>query len=511
VQLHESFIFKFQHSYMKYIIAIDLGTTHFKAITVNENANTIQSYKARVTSFQPQEGFHEQDAEKNFEIVVDLVKQSIQNINHDEIVCISFSAAMHSLLAVDESGKPLTNAMTWADTRSKKYAQQLRNTEHGKNIYKQTGTAIHAMSPLCKIMWLKNEQPELFAKTYKFISIKEYIFYRLSGKFVVDVGIASSSGLYDVYNNCWFKNSLQLAGIDENKLSKIVAATHFEKELLPEIQDLQQLKNQIPFVCGGNDGCLANLGCGALETNEAALTVGTSGAIRVTIPKPEIASGNGLFRYLLTDKIYVTGGPTNNGGIALQWFSENFLQMKISTNNDLNKVLEIASQAQAASDGVCFLPYLLGERAPVWDEDACGMFFGLRMQHKKEHLTRAVVEGISFSLLQILKNIEATGISVEKIYVSGVVTQSNWWMQLLANMFGKKILLSDATDASAMGAAFIGMYATGMINDLSAVKSFVQTKKEFLPDAPVNKLYSRHYEIYTSLYPATQNVFKNSN
>src|SRR4051794_30204146 len=210
---------------MKYIIAIDLGTTHCKAITVDENAKTIQSFKATVNSIQPKEGHHEQDTEEIFQTVLELLKQSLQTLNHNEVACISFSAAMHSLLAVDENGNPLTNAITWADTRSKKYAQQLRNSEQGKNIYRQTGTAIHAMSPLCKIIWLKNEQPELFAKAHKFISLKEYIFYRLFGKFVVDVGIASSSGLYDVYNNCWFKDSLQLAGIDENKLSKVVAAT----------------------------------------------------------------------------------------------------------------------------------------------------------------------------------------------------------------------------------------------------------------------------------------------
>jgi len=501
--------FKQSNDIMKYIIAIDIGTTHCKAITVNENAETIQSFKATINSIQ-QEEFHEQDSEKIFQIVVELIKQSFQTLDQNEIACISFSAAMHSLLAIDESGKPLTNAMTWADTRSKKYAQQLRNTEEGKNICRQTGTAIHAMTPLCKLIWLKNEEPDVFAKAYKFISIKEYIFYRLFGKFIVDIGIASSTGMCDVYNYCWCMDALSLIRINKSKLSVIVQAAHFENELLPEMKKLFQLKNQIPFVCGSNDGCLANLGCGALDINEAALTIGTSGAVRVTIPKPAMQELNGLFRYPLTKNIYVTGGPINNGGIALQWFAENFLQMKISTNDDLNKVLEIASQAPAGSDGVYFLPYLLGERAPVWNEDATGMFYGLRMHHKKEHLTRAVVEGISFSLLQILKNIESTGLTVEKIYVSGVVTQSNWWMQLLADMFGKKIFLSDGADASALGAAFTGMYATGIISDLSKVKSFGQTKKIFEPDTMLHGLYKHHYKFYISLYPSMQNALDNS-
>jgi len=491
---------------MPYIIAIDLGTTHCKAITVDENAKMIQSFKTTVNSIQPQEEFHEQDTEKIFQTVVQLLQQSIQALDQHQIACISFSAAMHSLLAVDENGNPITNAITWADTRSKKYAQQLRNTEQGKNIYRYTGTAIHAMSPLCKIIWLRSEQPELFEKAYKFISIKEYIFYKFFGKFIVDVGVASSYGLYDVYNNCWYNEALISAGIDENKLSKIVASTHFETELLPSVQQSLQIKNPIPFVCGSNDGCLANLGCGALRTNEAALTIGTSGAVRVTIPKPEITGGNGLFRYPLTDKIYVTGGPINNGGIVLQWFAENFLQMKIVDNNDLNKVLEIAAQAPAGSDGVYFIPYLLGERAPIWDEDASGIFYGLRMHHKKGYLTRAVIEGISFSLLQVFKIIESTNPEVEKIYASGVVTQSDWWMQLLADIFGKQILLSEGADASALGAAFIGMYATGMINDLWAVKAFIRTKKVFEPDKKLHERYQNIFKIFVSLYPALQNA-----
>jgi gluconokinase len=491
---------------MKYVIAIDLGTTHCKAITIDENAKTIQSLKAAVNSIQPKEGYHEQDAEEIFQTVLQLLKQLFQTLDHSDVACISFSAAMHSLLAVDEKGQPLMNAITWADTRSKKYAQKLRDTEQGNNIYKQTGTAIHAMSPLCKILFIKNEQPELFHKAYKFISIKEYVFWRLFGKFVVDVGIASSSGLYDIYNNCWYKEALEISGIDESKLSTVAAATHFETELLSPVKQFLQLNSSIPFVCGGNDGCLANLGCGSLQTNEAALTIGTSGAVRVTIPKPEIAKGNGLFRYLLTDKIYVTGGPTNNGGIALQWFVENFLQTDLIGTNNLKSVLKLAAKAPAGCNGVYFLPYLFGERAPVWDEDACGMFYGLRMYHKKEHLTRAVIEGISFSLLQILKNIETAGIAVDKIHVSGIVTQSEWWMQILADMFCKQILLRDDSDASAMGAAFIGMYATGMIDELSQVPSYLETKEIYTPDKKMHVVYNEHYKLYTSLYPATKTL-----
>jgi gluconokinase len=299
---------------------------------------------------------------------------------------------------------------------------------------------------------------------------------------------------------------MDAAGIDESKLSAVVPATHMETELIPAIKNELMIKRSIPFVIGGNDGCLANLGNGALNTNEAALTIGTSGAVRVVIPKPATEDLNGLFRYLLTDDLYVTGAAINNGGIALQWFAENFLQTKISANEDLRSVLNLAESAPAGAENLFFLPYLLGERATIWDEEASALFYGLHINHKKEHLTRAVIEGISFSLLQILKAIEEQNIIVDKIYVSGVVTQSEWWMQLLADMFGKTTVLCEGSDASAMGAAFMGMYATGMIKDLSQVRSFVKTSKVFKTNEAVHQLYQQQYNVFGLLYPAFSKI-----
>ncbi len=486
---------------MRLIIAIDIGTTHCKAIIVNEQAKVLQAFKHPVTSIQDDTGKFEQDAESIFQLVLNLLQQCIAVVNENDIACISFSAAMHSIMAIDKNGKILTNAFTWADTQSKAYAQQLKSTAAGQSIYNKTGTPIHAMSPLCKIAWLKNEQPDLFAKTAKFISIKEYIFYRLFGKFIVDYGIASATGMFDIYNLCWYAEALAFAGIDENKLSTVVAATHIETALFAKIKQQLNVKTNIPFVAGGNDGCLANIGCGALNKNEAALTIGTSGAVRVTIPKPLIAKARGLFRYILTDEFYITGGPINNGGIVLQWFAENFLSTSIDSKENLDTVISIAAKAPPCANGLLFLPYLLGERAPAWDEDARGIFYGLHITHTKEYLTRAVIEGISFSLFQILNAVEKENPGVEKILVSGIPTQSDWWMQLLADMFGKKIILNDTADASAMGAVFIGMYATGIIKNLQEVKLLMQTVKTFQPDKTVHELYQKQFQVYASLYP----------
>lgn len=491
---------------MQHFIAIDLGTTHTKAVIVNENGKVLHTGKAIVTSFQQQEGEHTQDAEAIFQNVLALLKECIGYLKEDNIACVSFSAGMHSFMTVDNNGKPLMRAMTWADSQSKKYAQALRSSDQGKEIFKYTGTAIHGMSPLCKLLWLKNEKPGIFTAAYKFISIKEYIFFRLFGKFIVDEGITCSTGLYNIYEHTWHQTSLQLANIDAAKLSEVVEVTHYETALLPAIKDELNIAYDIPFVMGGNDGCLANLGCGALSPQTAVLTLGTSGAVRLTIPVPAPKEPQGLFRYILTKELYVTGGPINNGGIVLEWFAKNFLQMPLYEKDNFNAVMQLAACSSATAEGLLFLPYLLGERAPVWDEDTSGIFYGLKMNHNQAHLTRAVIEGISFSLLQILENIQQQNNTVEAVYVSGFVTNSSFWLQLLADMFGKNIILNDVADASAMGAAFMAMYATGFITDLGEVNKFINPSKVFTPNAAVHKIYLNHFEVYKKLYPAFKNI-----
>lgn len=490
---------------MPLIIAVDLGTTHCKTLLVDENGKTIAAFKAEVISSQPQSGWHEQDAATIYETVIHLLQQSFSAAGAAEVACVSFSAAMHSLLAVDENGIALTHAITWADIRSKTHAKQLRESEIGQKIYLQTGTPIHAMSPLCKLLWLRNEANAVFEKASKFISVKEYIFFQLFGKFVVDEGIASSSGLYDIYNHCWCIEAMQLAGIKETQLSQVVKATHAEF-LLPAIKMRLKLEKDIPFIAGGTDGCLANLGCGALQPDVAVITTGTSGAVRATIPTPLQGNMHGLFRYILTEELYVTGGGTNNAGIVLQWFAENFMQAG-NNSNIVDQTIQTAMQSAAGCEGLVFLPYLLGERAPVWDESAAGVFFGIKMQHRKQHFARAVIEGISFSLIQVLYALEETYKPVQRIYASGAITQSAWWMQMLADISGREVVYKDAADASAFGAAIMGMYAVAVIGNLQQAQQFFTGSTIFVPDLPLHEAYQQRYKTYVSLYPRLKDLF----
>ena len=212
---------------------------------------------------------------------------------------------------------------------------------------------------------------------------------------------------------------------------------------------------------GGTDGCLANLGCAALEPGVAVIK--PAPAARYGQPyKTRLRVTCTAFQVYTSQDYYITGGGTNNAGIEPKWFADQF--MPSATGNNIDDALLLAATVPAGSDGLLFLPYLLGERAPVYDESAAGVFSGIKMQHSKAHFARAAVEGITFSLVQVLYALETTYHPVNSIYASGAITQSAWWMQLLADVSGRPVIYQDAPDASALGAAMLGMYATGVIS-----------------------------------------------
>ena len=189
------------------VIAIDIGTSNCKAILVNEKGKVVKTFESSTKPIIPKPGWNEQNADVIFNAVFKLLQQSFSFSKEKNIACVSFSAAMHSLLAVNKKGKPLMNMLTWADLRSAKYAQELKQKSIAKELYKVTGVPIHAMSPLCKLIWLKHESKKVFKNAHKFISIKEYIFFKLFGKYVVDHSIAAATGLFDERNICWYNKS----------------------------------------------------------------------------------------------------------------------------------------------------------------------------------------------------------------------------------------------------------------------------------------------------------------
>ena len=488
---------------------VDIGTTHCKGVVLSVTGNVLFEEKHSYDFKETSNEHFEQDPDIIFQTVLEVFQKLIRFCSQTNMpACFCFSGAMHSLIAIDEAGKPITHAFTWTDSRSKKYAAELLQQEAENEIYKHTGTPIHPMSPLCKIIWLRYEMPELFRNTHKFISIKEYIFSRLFGKYVVDYSIASATGLFDIYNGAWYDKALHVAGITRHQLSTPVPPVFSDLKLKDEYKNLADSGASFTVITGGSDGCLANLGCGAIAPHEAALTIGTSGAIRMVTTRPEPDIRQRLFNYILSDKLYITGGPINNGGIVLKWFAENILERSFQTANDFEWFSSLAQHAQAGSNGLIFLPYIAGERAPIWDADARGIFFGLTSAHAREHLMRSIMEGICFSLHHVMSAVEERQGTIETIYATGGFIQSSFWLQLLTDILNKKIIVTSEHDASAVGAALFGIYATGNITDLKKIKEFIPAGRVLTPDSATNAFYQSHISIFRSLYPKLKEEFR---
>ena len=492
---------------MDFIIGIDIGTSNTKAIAFSGNGAVLESSNVSYGALQPSSGYHEQDPLVFFKAVLGTLEEVISKTKGHQLKGISFSSAMHGLMAVDKDGTPLTNIITWADLRSRTYSEQLRQSEAGKRIYERTGTPIHPMAPLSKLIWMRHEDPVTFAATYKFISIKEYIFFRLFGEYLVDYSIASATGLFDIYTLDWNDEALLTAGIHKGQLSTPVTTTHSVKGLSEEFTESLGLNEDVPFIIGGSDGCLANLGSNAVDPGDTAITIGTSGAVRMISTKPQHDSKGRIFNYVLADNKYVSGGPINNGVIVLKWYSENFLQHTMTNEEGFSWYMSQVAEVEAGSDGLVFLPYVYGERAPVWDADAKAVFFGIHSRHGKAHFMRAVVEGICFALYQVTKSLEETIGEVSNMYASGGFIHSREWLQMLADIFGKDINVTNSNDASALGAAILGMKSVGMITDLSVAKKFISVTETFHPDEEKHRKYMLNYAIYASLYYKLKDEF----
>ncbi|HLK29962.1 MAG TPA: gluconokinase [Puia sp.] len=489
------------------IIGIDIGTTNTKGVAFTKEGKVLASVNETYSAVSSKERYHELMPGEVLNAVVTVLKKIIAEIKPlAEIKGISFSCAMHSLMAVAENGKPLTNFMTWADLRSADEATKLKHTDVGNKIYERCGTPIHAMTPICKILWLKNNQPDILSKAYKFIGIKEYFWHEFFGKYKIDYSIASATGMFDIYEFKWNEEALNVAGISSNRLSEVVDSFHAETNLVKKYQEEFSINN-VPFIIGGSDGCLANLGSNAIEEGESSLTIGTSGALRMASSKPKHDPKQRIFNYILTKDIYVSGGAMNNGGSVINWYANNFLSESNFKEKKFSEIMKRIDDVEAGSEGLIFLPYLFGERAPIWNENARAVFFGIHSNHQQKHFLRAITEGISFSIYQIGISLEETIGSIKRIYASGGFIQSKTWLQIIADVFNKEVVVLSVSDASAIGAAMIGMKSVGMIQDFHEVTKTFSVQEKFFPDAERNKIYQSCIGKFASLYNKLKDEF----
>jgi gluconokinase len=484
----------------QYIAAIDIGTTSAKAIVVDPQGAEQGSGEHGYTLHEPALGEAEQDPREVIDGAIVATRAALESGPRDSIAGISLGAAMHALVGLDAHDEPITPLVTWADSRAAEQAERLRHEHPG--LHARTGTPLHPMSPLVKLVWFAEQQPDLHARVARWVGIKELLVRRLTGEWVVDASCASGTGLMNSESLEWDDEALNVAGVRREQLCPIVPATH---QLDLTCADLT-LPRGTPVVIGGGDGPLANLGLGAVGPGVAACSIGTSGALRLTVPEPGIDRDGHLFCYALIPGRWVLGGAINNGGSVLRWLG-GALAPELGEHAE-SELLAQAAEIPAGSEGLIMLPYLLSERAPHWSALPRGAYVGLRHFHRRGHLIRAAIEGVCQQLALVLESITDAGHEVSEMRATGGFARSRWWRQLLSDVLGMPIGFARGAQGSALGAALLGLDSLGLIDSIDRAAELVQVAERVEPDPDAAGLYAELRPLFAELYDDLSPAFR---
>jgi gluconokinase len=472
------------------IVAVDIGTTSTKAVVYDAQGAAHGSGDQGYPLLEPKPGWAVQDPLQVTAAALEAARASLSG--SADVAGLAFSSAMHSLVGLDDHDRPVTELLTWGDDRAAEQAERLR-AEHPK-LHASTGTPLHPMAPLPKLMWFRENEPELFRRVRRWVGIKELIVHRLTGEWVIDVSCASGTGLMSLDSLDWDPVALAIAGVERDQLSRVVPC---EETLSLESGELG-LARGTPLVIGGGDGPLANLGLGAVRPGVAACSIGTSGALRLTVERPGIDPAGRLFCFALTPGAWVIGGAINNGGAVLAW-TGNALAPELGPHPE-QELLALAAAVPAGSEGLIMLPYLLSERAPHWDTVARGAYIGLRHFHGRGHLVRAAIEGVCQQLALVLASMRDAGHEVREIRATGGFARSELWRQMLSDVLGMPIGFAAAAQGSALGAAFLGMNALGLADSLSHASDLVRIDEVRHPDPGSAAAYAALLPLFADLY-----------
>jgi len=497
---------------MDCVITIELGTNAVRIFAFEMNGNIIGFMKGSYPTFHNEPDSSEQDPEQIFITMLYVLKNLLTEKIHPKkynVVNICFSASMHSVLAIDDRGVPIGNAITWADNRGKSEATELRNSPNGNRLHDITGTPIHPMSPLIKITWIKNHDQERFKNTYKFLSIKSYIIQQLTGEYFIDYSLASATGLLNIRTIKWESDALAYAGITENQLPQLAPIFHSPGKLRREYQKSLRLPSSTKITLGSSDGCMAALGAGVWGEGKATITVEDSGAVRVISKEVLNDDKHRFFNYILSENCFVSGGPTNNGGVVFEWFATKFGEFKTpyDTESMINNLIHEASNVAVGSDGLLFLPYLLGERAPIWNANARGCYFGLNINHERKHFIRATIEGILYEIYSIGKTLEEHR-TIKQLSVNGSFASIPFCTQLIADIFNKPVAISKNPNATSFGSFLVSATDFGKYKSLDEAAQTVELGDAFMPNQSNHQTHSSHFKVFERLSSSLAHEFE---
>ena len=440
------------------MVGLDVGTTGVKAAAFAPGSSWRRVAIREYGLLQPAPGQEVQDPRAILTAAGDALAECVAASRGADVLAVSLTTAMHGLLGLDAQMQPLTRLITWADARALEEARALHRSGQATELHRRTGVPVHPMSPLTKLMWFARHEPGTLAQARWWAGLKDYILAWLTGRLVTELSSASGTGLLDMATRAWSPEAIELAGVSARQLPEILPTTAV-LSLTPAAAALTGLPAGTPVVTGAADGPVGNLGTGAIAPGVAGLSLGTSGAVRMAVAQPCVDTRGALFCYALTDAIWVVGGAISNGGGIVRWAGRALAPDVQAAGGD-PAVLELAAGAPAGGDGLVMLPYLLAERAPLWDPSLPGAYLGLRREHTRAHLVRAAVEGVAMQLRAIVERLDEIQ-PVTAVRATGGALRSQLWRQVLAAALDRPLSIVGDAEGTALGAAALGLVAIG--------------------------------------------------
>lgn len=478
----------------EHLIALDMGTTSTKGVLYRDRevlARASRSYP----SFFPGPGLVEQDQEQVLDAAVEVTGELMQasGVSPTEVSALVFCGILHSLLALDERGDPQGHAMLWADLRSSGQSDRLRGLLDREQVRERTGCSIHPLYYPARVLWLRENMPGRLRG--KLISIKEYVIMRLFGELAVDRSTASGTGLFNIHTLDWDAELLQMLGLGPDNLSPITETTHRLGGLRSEFAGAMGLPAGTPGIIGGADGPLAHLGSVGLVEQGMSLTIGTSAALRRWSPRPRVIPGTESWCYYQAEGNWVVGGVVHDAGNVMHWLSD------LITEGDEDRFFSLFREAASlppGAEGVLFFPYFSGERSPRYNPGARAAVVGMSFGHGKKHLIRALMEGIAFRIASVYRMLDPEGSA--ELTVSGGARGSPEWLKVTADFLGKRLNLPRTREAAAQGAAFVGMRALGLLDDLQQVNGWLAPSEQVDFDPGTHAQYRLIAQQYARCY-----------
>ncbi len=502
---------------MNYVIGIDIGTSGTKSVLFDEKGGVIASSTAEYPMYQPQNGWAEQKPDDWWNAVVYTVYDIIRSsgIDPSDIKGVGMSGQMHGLVMLGENNEVLMDSIIWCDQRTARECEEMTQKIGAERLIEITANPALTGFTASKILWVRNNKPEIYAKCRHILLPKDYIRFKLTGEFATDVSDASGMQLLDIPNRCWSDEVLDKLNISNSLLAKVYESPEVTGRVTAEAAAKTGLKEGTIVVAGAGDNAAAAIGTGIVRDGRAFTTIGTSGVVFAHTDNISIDPKGRVHTFCCAvPGCWHVMGVTQAAGLSLKWIRDNFCQAETETARSMEAspyyLMDMeAAKSPIGSNRLLYLPYLMGERTPHLDPDCRGVFFGLSAMHEKRDMIRAVMEGVAFSLNDCMNILREMNIEIQDMMACGGGGTSAVWRQMLADLYGCQVSTVNSKEGPALGAAILAFVGAGIYPDVvTACDALVKKNKTQEPSKENAEKYAPFYRLYTQLYKDLKEDFK---